>query len=117
MTDMMDTSRAGEAQNPNRNLMALLSYVLGFISGIVMLLIEKKDEFIRFHAMQSTVLFGGIFIAQIVLGFVPIIGPLVSMILGLATLALWIVLMIKAFQGERFVLPVVGEFAEKQLNK
>ena len=52
----------------NRNLVAALSYFLGFITGIVILLVEKDDKFIRFHAMQSTLVFGAIFVADIILG-------------------------------------------------
>ena len=101
----------------NENLMAAASYLLGFVTGIIFLLVEKESKFVRFHAMQSTILFGGIFILNIVLGFVPLLGWLVGLILSFAAFVLWIVCMWKAFQGEMFKVPYVGDIAEKQLSK
>ncbi len=101
----------------NENLMAAASYLLGFITGIVILLIEKQNKFVRFNAMQSTLLFGGIFIANIALGFIPILGWLVGLLLSLLAFVLWIMLMWKAFQGETYLVPFVGEMAQKQLAK
>lgn len=105
-----------EGESQNQNLMAALSYLLGFITGIIFLLLEKKNKFIRFHAMQSTLTFAGLFVINIVLGYIPILGWAVSLILFPISLILWIVLMIKAFQGEYFKLPYVGEIAEKQVG-
>lgn len=101
----------------NENLMAAASYLLGFITGIIFLLIEKQSAFVRFHAMQSTILFGGVFIANIALGFIPFLGWLVGLLLTFAAFILWIVCMWKAFQGEMYKVPYVGEMAERQLAK
>ncbi len=105
------------ADKGNENLMGAASYLLGFITGIVMLLIEKQSKFVRFHAMQSTILFAGVFVANIALGFVPILGWLVGLFLSFAAFILWIVCMWKAFQGEMYKVPYIGEIAEKQLAK
>lgn len=108
----------------NRNLVAALSYFLGFITGIVILLVEKDDKFIRFHAMQSTLVFGAIFVADIILGAVigavPIlnlINSLFNTLVFIVALIVWIVSMLKAFQGQMFKWPVVGNFAEKQIGR
>jgi len=101
----------------NENLMAAASYLLGFITGIIFLLVEKQSKFVRFHAMQSTILFGGIFIANFALGFIPFLGWLIGLLLSFAAFILWIVLMWKAFQGEMYKLPYVGTLAEQQLAK
>lgn len=101
----------------NENLMAAASYLLGFITGVIFLLVEKQSKFVRFHAMQSTILFGGIFIVNIALGFVPILGWLVGLFLSFAAFVFWIVCMWKAFQGEMYKAPFVGDLAEKQLAK
>ncbi len=101
----------------NENLMAAASYLLGFITGVIFLLVEKQSKVVRFHAMQSTVLFGGIFVLNIALGFIPILGWLVGLLLSLASFVLWIVCMWKAFQGEMYKVPFVGDIAEKQLAK
>jgi len=107
----------------NRNLVAALSYFLGFITGIVILLVEKDDKFIRFHAMQSTLVFGVIFVADIILGAVigavPIlnlINSLFNTLVFIVALIVWIVSMLKAFQGQMFKWPVVGNFAERQIK-
>lgn len=105
------------AEKGNENLMAAASYLLGFVTGVVMLLLEKQSKFVRFHAMQSTLLFGGVFVANIALGFVPILGWLIGLFLSFAAFILWIVCMWKAFQGEMYKVPYVGDMAEKQLAK
>lgn len=105
------------ADKGNENLMGAASYLLGFVTGIVMLLIEKQSKFVRFHAMQSTILFAGVFVANIALGFVPILGWLVGLFLSFAAFILWIVCMWKAFQGEMYKVPYVGDMAVKQLAK
>jgi len=97
--------------------MAAATYLLGFITGIIFLVVEKESKVVRFHAMQSTILFGGIFVLNIVLGFVPVVGWLVGLVLSFAAFILWIVLMWKAFQGEMYKLPKIGDLAEEQLKK
>lgn len=101
----------------NENLMGAATYLLGFITGIIFLLVEKESKYVRFHAMQSTILFGGVFIANIALGFIPLLGWLVGLLLSLGTFVLWIILMWKAFQGEKWKVPYIGDIAEEQLKK
>jgi len=95
-----------------KNTAAALSYVLGWITGIVFLLLEK-DPFVRFHAMQSIIVFGGLMI----LSLLPVVGWILSPLVMIGGFILWLVLIFKAYQGEEFMLPVVGEFANKQLGK
>lgn len=97
--------------------MGAAAYLLGFVTGIIMLLVEKQSKFVRFHAMQSTILFGGVFVINIALGFIPILGWLVGFVLSFVAFILWIVCMWKAFQGEMYKVPYVGDIAEKQLAK
>jgi len=102
------------------NLAGVLAYFLGFVSGILILLIEKQNRFARFHAMQSTLLFGGYFVLGFVLGFVPVVDvlwALLSIPLGLALFILWIYLMYQAYQGVEYHLPMVGDWTEQQLKK
>ncbi len=91
------------------NVAGLLCYVLGWISGLVFLLIEKDNKFVRFHSRQSIIVFGILSLASIILSWVPFVGWLIW-VLGLV---LWIVLMVKAFQGELYKLPWAGNLAEK----
>jgi len=101
----------------DRNLGGLLTYLFGPITGIIFLIVEKKSPFIRFHAMQSTVTFGALLIINVIATALPMIGLLISMLVAPIALILWIVLMYKAFQGERFKLPVLGDWAEQLLPK
>lgn len=102
----------GKGTGLPKNTAAALSYVLGWLTGIVFLLIEK-DPFVRFHAMQSIITFG----ILTVLSFVPVIGWVLSPFLMIIGFVLWLVLIFKAYQGEEFKLPVIGEFAKKQLGR
>lgn len=98
----------------DENLAGALAYLLGFITGIVLLVVEKDSRFVRFHAMQSTIVFAGIWIVSIVLWQVPLIGWLINLMLVPVTLVLWLVLIIKAYQHETFKLPVVGNLAAEK---
>ena len=96
------------------NLAALLAYVLGLVTGLVFFLIEKESRFVKFHAMQSIAFSVVMFIAGLILALIPFIGVPGTAVLNLAGLVVWIILMVKAYQGERFKLPVLGDFAEQQ---
>ena len=102
-------------------MMGALAYLLGPVTGIVLLLTEKKSEYIRFHAMQSTIVFGAFLLLYLVFGIVPVLGwiiaILLSPILTLLSFVLWLVLMWKAYNGEKYKLPYFGDLAEKQLAK
>jgi uncharacterized membrane protein len=95
----------------DENIASALTYVLGFITGIIFFLVEKENKTVRFNAAQSIIVFLGLFIVGIVLSFIPFIGFLVFLI-WIVELILWIVLIIKSYQGEKFKLPVVGDIAE-----
>ena len=94
------------------NMMGALAYVLGWVTGIILYIVKKDDAFVRFHAMQSIIVFGALSILNFVLA-ITIIGLIVVPFLWLAGLVLWILLMVKAYQGEKYKLPMVGDLAEK----
>ncbi|NLX87374.1 MAG: DUF4870 domain-containing protein [Clostridiales bacterium] len=100
----------------NENLAALLSYVLGFITGIIFFVIEKESKFVKFHAMQSILVSAALMVLSFVLGFIPFIGWLALILLGPVSFVLWIILMVKAYKYVWFKLPVVGDIAEKQAD-
>jgi uncharacterized membrane protein len=99
------------------NVAGLLCYVLGWISGIVFLIIEPKNKFVRYHAIQSIIVFGAITIVMAILSPIPIVGVVFFWILWVLWVILWIVLMVKAYQGTRYKLPVSGNMAEKWAGK
>ena len=116
----------------DENIAALLSYIFGWVSGLIFFLIEKDSRLVRFHAMQSLlfnvlvgvvlialwiVLFVVFMIASQISGALTTLLSLVSLLIwgvfGLAVLAGFILCLVKAFQGQYFKLPLIGNFAEK----
>ena len=96
---------------------APLCYLLGVVSAVAFLVIEKEDREVRFHAYQSLATFGALFVVSAITGVIPLIGGLVAVLLTPLGLILWILLMLKAYQGaERFKLPVIGDWAEDQAS-
>jgi uncharacterized membrane protein len=101
------------------NVAGLLCYLVGWITGLIFFLIEEKDEFVRFHAMQSIIVFGAISVVNIllyILWVIPgvgwIFGAILATIMWVLAIVLWIILMVKAYQGERFKVPIAGNLAE-----
>lgn len=99
------------------NVAGLLCYVVGWIGGLVFILIEPENQFVRFHAMQSIIVFGALNVIWIPLQFIPLLAILIGWLLGGLGFVLWIVLMVKAYQGTMYKLPVAGDLAEKWLGK
>lgn len=116
---------AGQQSGLSENLAGLLSYVLGWITGVIFFIVDKRP-YVRFHAAQSIIVFLGLHILRSALavmfgvgwlggfggwGFFSLGGLLLKLI-GLLSLILWVVLMVKASQGVRFKLPLAGDIAE-----
>jgi uncharacterized membrane protein len=101
-----------------------------FIPAILFLVIEpyKRNHFVRYHAIQCLLLWVAVFgaaavvkVIALLFSFIPVVGPLfavlISVMAGLAIVLVWLVLMVKAFQGEMFKLPVLGDLAERYVRK
>ena len=99
------------------NIAGLLCYVLGWITGLIFILIEQEDQFVRFHAWQSIFTFGGLTLIGLAVGWIPLAGVILGAIVGLATVALWILLIVMAAQGNRYKLPYIGDLAERQVGR
>jgi uncharacterized membrane protein len=97
-----------------QNVAGLLCYLLGWITGIIFLILEKDNRFVRFHAVQSIIVFGVYTVISIILNWIPVVGWILNTILGIAAFIFWIVLMVKAYQGKMYKMPVAGDIAEKQ---
>jgi len=95
---------------------ALLCYVGIWVAGIIFLVLEQKNKFVRFHAMQSIVVFGILTIAGVILGSIPLVGVAFSSIISVIGFILWIILIIKASQGQLCKVPWAGNVAEKLLG-
>ena len=108
----------------------LLCYIAGWVTGIVFYIIEKDNRNVKFSAMQSIVVFGGltalmivISILSMILGNIPVVGHILGILLwivsslcGLGGFVLWIILVVKSLQGEVYKVPFAGEMAEKYVK-
>ncbi|MFC1916929.1 DUF4870 domain-containing protein [Chloroflexota bacterium] len=112
----MSESKDKTSMGLEPNLAGLLCYVVGWVTGLIFFILEKDNQFVRFHAMQSIVVFGVLTVISIILSFIPVIGWILGWLLGVLGFILWIILMLKAYKGERYKLPWAGNFAEKQLK-
>jgi len=98
------------------NIAGLLCYLFGWVTGIIFLVLEKKSQFVRFHAAQSIVVFGFFTVLNILLAIIFtqlwFLGTFLNVIIGLAAFLLWLFLMYKAYQGEAYKLPIAGDIAQ-----
>ncbi len=94
----------------------LLCYVGGWITGIIFLVLEQKNRFIRFHAAQSIVVFGFLNIVALLLTPIPFAGAFFGTVIGVLAFVLWLFLMIKASNEEMFKLPAAGDLADRLLG-
>ena len=101
----------------SENVASMLCYVGLLFSGIVILVMEKENKTVRFHALQSVLWFMLLNVASFAIRFLPIIrGPL-SSLLWLVTVVSWAFLMYMAYMGKKFKMPLVGDAVELQINK
>jgi uncharacterized membrane protein len=99
----------------DENLAAALAYALGWITGVALLLVEPSNKFVRFHALQSVLVFGTLSIAWLVAMAIPFLGWLIALVLiPPVSVVLWLLLMFKAYKGERFRVPFFGEIADQR---
>jgi len=99
----------------NQNIAGLLCYLFTWVSGLIFFLLEKENKFVRFHGLQSAIFFISLTIIGLLVSSVPFIGPVICTILYFAGLFAWIYLMFKAFLGEIFKVPVIGDIVEEYI--
>jgi uncharacterized membrane protein len=97
------------------NTAGLLCYLGFWITGIIFIVLEQKNRTIRFHAIQSIIVFGSLNIVYLLLRPIPFVGLFFGVVIGVLAFVLWLLLMIKGSQGY-FSLPVAGDLAEKILG-
>lgn len=113
---MTETTQSGLSDNAA----GALAYVT-IIPAIIFLVMEpyNRNPFIKFHAWQCiffSIACIGLWVVDMVLAFIPILGWILMLLIGLGVIAIWIVCVMKAFNGQKFMLPVIGPLAEKQAN-
>jgi uncharacterized membrane protein len=109
------------------NVASALCYVLGFITGIIFLILApyNQNRTVRFHAFQSIFMNVGIIAIEIalsivmsilgrIIGVFSLLGLVIFPVIGLGCFILWLFLIISAYQGKTIVLPIVGPLAQKQ---
>jgi uncharacterized membrane protein len=120
----------------DENIAALISYIFGWVSGLIFFLMEKDSKLVRFHAMQS-ILFNVLVAIVVFVGWIitvvlvliaaalaDALGAISGLLAGLVWLVIvvgiliaWILCLVRAYQGKFFKLPVIGNIAEKIVNK
>lgn len=96
-----------------QNLLAAFAYFFGFVSGFLVLVLVRKNEYVRFHAAQSVVVFGLLFILRASTHYLPLFGSLTDKTLSVAGFVLWVFLLFKALRGERYSLPYLKDLARR----
>lgn len=100
----------------SENIAGLLCYLGWWISGIIFILLEPSNRYVRFHAMQALITFGILSVAGTIFNSIPVLNWF-GWIFWAPGLILWIIGMIKAYQGEVFKFPWVGNVAENWANR
>src|SRR5688572_3590122 len=120
----------------DENIAALLAYVFGWVSGLIFFLIEKDSKLVRFHAMQSIMLcvviavlgialwivsflflLVGAMLPDIMGSLLALLATLIWLVFSVALLIAWILCLVRAYQSQFFKLPIIGDMAEKIVNK
>lgn len=117
---------ASATSGMDENVAGLLSYLVGWVTGLIFLLIDKRP-FVKFHAAQSIAVniaiipcWIALWIVEFIIGHIPfvgILGLIMFPIFGLLVFALWIFLMYKAYSHEMFKVPIIGNLVEGMVNK
>lgn len=109
MADEVGTNKSSLGMD--ENIAGLLSY-LGLL-GLIFFFLEKQSRFVKFHGMQSTLLWAPVIVVYFVLSFIPFLGIL-GLVVWLGAAVISVMMMIKAYNREMVKLPIIGDIAEKQ---
>ena len=106
-------------ENFDPNVIAVFSYLLPPVTGIIFFLVEKKDKFVRFHAFQSILFGAALFVLWKVAQLLKIIliGHVLEPVVSIGGFVFWLLLMWKAYNKEKYELPYLGKMAKDQVNK
>jgi uncharacterized membrane protein len=109
-----ETEKTASGLDPN--VAAALSYSIGWVTGLLFFATEPHNKFVRFHAMQAMLVFGPACVAFLLCLSIPFLGWILSILIFYGSAALWLILMLKAYKGERFKLPIAGDMAEEKVQ-
>jgi uncharacterized membrane protein len=99
----------GASAGSNKKTYTILAYALGWLGGLIFLFVGKDDPDVKWNAAQSVVIFGGLTIVIIILGFIPIIG-IIGFLFWIVGFIYWVIFLVQSLQGngERIPAPVIG---------
>ncbi|MBN2239523.1 MAG: hypothetical protein JW712_07100 [Dehalococcoidales bacterium] len=97
----------------DEKIAGMLSYLVLWPSGIIFLILEPNNKYVRFHALQSIIVFGAISIAMMIFSWIPVFSVIIYIVGGVLMFALWVLLLIKSSQGDRYKVRWAGDLAEK----
>ena len=103
---------AETATGLKENVACVLCYVLGWLTGIVFLIIEPENKTIKFHAYQSILVFASLHVVIMIFAWIPFIW-FIAYIVGVVAFVAWIALMVLASQEKKYKMPIAGDLAEK----
>jgi len=97
----------------DEKIAGMLAYILGWVSGIVFLILEPNNKYVRFHAFQSILVFGALTAVGMILGWIPVLGTIIRILIPIVAFILWVILLVKASQGQQYKVMWAGPLAEK----
>jgi uncharacterized membrane protein len=99
----------------DENVAGALAYALGWVTGLALLATEHENRYVRFHALQSTIVFGALCALWFVGLSIPVLGWILSFIvIPPVSAIIWLLMLLKAYQGERYKLPIAGDIADQR---
>jgi uncharacterized membrane protein len=99
----------------DENVAGALAYALGWVTGLALLATEHENRYVRFHALQSTIVFGALCALWFVGLSIPVLGWVLSFIvIPPVSAIIWLLMLLKAYQGERYKLPIAGDIADQR---
>ncbi len=116
MNDNAKSDLGTTASGLDANVAGALTYAVGWVTGLAFYFLEQDNKFVRFHALQSILVFGGLSLTWMIALSVPFLGWLVAfLIIPPVSAVVWLLLMYKAYQGERYKVPGAGRMAEDRV--
>ncbi len=112
------TGGTPSAAGSNKKTYSILAYLVGWITGLIFLFVGKDDPDVKWNAANSIVVFGGLQIIIIVLGFIPVVN-LLTVILGIVAFIYWVVFLVQGLQGtgQRIQAPLIGSFINPYVDQ
>lgn len=100
----------------DEKIAGMLAYIITWPSGIIFLILEPNNKYVRFHALQSILVFGPLMVIGFIFGWIPYLGTIVTILVSVAAFILWVILLVKSSQGQKYQVKWAGPLAEKWSN-